>query len=105
MFRLTGAKANDASLQDSHRAATELIAELDFLHSNHSEVMEAEEEAKAALATEIQAHAQLKVQIKQQRTINEGYHRQIQTLLKEKSNLQSNVSALGELRSAKTDFI
>lgn len=56
--------------------------------------MEAEEEAQAALATEIQAHAQLKVQIKQQRTINEGYHRQIQTLLKEKSNLQTNVSAL-----------
>ncbi|XP_071354398.1 CD209 antigen-like protein E [Trachinotus anak] len=88
------AKVKEGSLQVSHSAATQLINELNYLRSNHSDVIEAEEEAKKALERAIKNHAQLKVQIQQLTTINDGYQRQIEALKTEKTNLKSNISAL-----------
>ncbi|XP_071355029.1 CD209 antigen-like protein C [Trachinotus anak] len=88
------AKVKEGSLQVSHSAATQLINELNYLRSNHSDVIEAEEEAKKALERAIKNHAQLKVQIQQLTTINDGYQRQIEALRTEKTNLKSNISAL-----------
>ena len=95
-FSFSGAKVKEASLQVSHSAATQLINELNYLRSNHSDVIEAEEEAKKALEAALKNHTQLKVQIEQQKTINDGYQRQMEALHTEKTNLQTNISALGE---------
>ncbi|XP_056250248.1 CD209 antigen-like protein E [Seriola aureovittata] len=88
------ARVKQGSLQVSHSAATQLIDELNYLRSNHSDVIEAEEEAKKELQREIKSHAQLKVQIQQLKTMNDGYQKQIEGLRAEKTTLQSNMSAL-----------
>ncbi|XP_039993330.1 uncharacterized protein LOC120795454 [Xiphias gladius] len=88
------AKVKEGSVQVSHSAATQLVNELDYLRNNHSDVIEAEEEAKKALERALKNHAKLKVQIEQQKTINDNYQRQIEGLRAEKTNLQSNISAL-----------
>ncbi|XP_070698760.1 CD209 antigen-like protein 2 [Pempheris klunzingeri] len=88
------AKVKEGSIQVSHSAAAQLINELNFLRSNHSDVIKAKEEAKNTLDSAIKNHAQLKVQIEQQKTINENYQKQIEALQAEKSTLQSNISAL-----------
>ena len=95
-FSFSGAKVREGSLHVSHSVAKQLMDELNFLRSNHSGVIEAEEEAKKALETALKNHTHLKVQIEQQKTINDGYQRQIEALLTEKTNLQANISALGE---------
>ncbi|GAA6213656.1 CD209 antigen-like protein B isoform X1 [Lates japonicus] len=87
------AKVKDSSLQVPHSAATQLIIELNYLRSNHSDVIEAAEQAKKALEREVKNHAQLKVIIQQHRTINDDYQRQIEPLQAEKSILQSDISA------------
>ncbi|XP_040916002.1 C-type lectin domain family 4 member M-like isoform X2 [Toxotes jaculatrix] len=89
-----GAKVKEGSLNNSHSAAAQLINELNYLRSNHSDAMKAEEEAKQALEKALENHAQLKVQIEQQKTINDGYQRQVEVLRAEKTNLQANISAL-----------
>ncbi|XP_062296359.1 C-type lectin domain family 4 member M-like [Scomber scombrus] len=88
------ARVKEASLPVSHSAATQLINELNFLRSNHSDVIEAEEEAKKALEAALKNHTQLKVQIEQQKTINDDFQRQMDALRTEKTNLQTNISAL-----------
>ncbi|KAK2826127.1 hypothetical protein Q5P01_020341 [Channa striata] len=88
------ARVKEGSFHVSHSAVTQLLNELDYLRSNHSDVMEAEEEAKMALERALKHHEQLKEQIDKQKTINDGYQRQIETLKTEKTNLQSNISAL-----------
>ncbi|XP_040916000.1 CD209 antigen-like [Toxotes jaculatrix] len=87
-------KVKEGSLHVSHPAATQLINELNYLRSNNSDAMKAQEEAKQALQKALKNHAQLKVQIEQQKTINDGYHRQVEVLRAEKANLQANISAL-----------
>ena len=80
------------SLQVPDTAATQLIDELNRLHSNYSAVIEATEETK----DELKNHTQLKVKIEQQKTINDNYQRHIEMLQIEKTNLKSNITALGE---------
>ncbi|XP_067336355.1 C-type lectin domain family 4 member E-like [Channa argus] len=88
------ARVKDGSLHISHSTVTQLINELDYLRSNHSDVIEAEEEAKKALERALKHHQQLKEQIVQQKIISDGYMKQIETLRTEKISLQSNISAL-----------
>uniref|UniRef100_A0A665WFI3 C-type lectin domain-containing protein n=1 Tax=Echeneis naucrates TaxID=173247 RepID=A0A665WFI3_ECHNA len=66
-----GAKVKDGSHQVSHLAATQLINELDYLRSNHSQVMQAEEAAKKALERAVKNHKQLQAQIQQLITVND----------------------------------
>ncbi|KAM7402958.1 hypothetical protein PAMA_003741 [Pampus argenteus] len=87
-------KVKEGSLHVSHSAVAQLISELKYLQSNHSDVIQAEEEVKKQLETAIKNHAQLKVQIEQQKIINDGYQRQIEALHTEKTKLQTNISAL-----------
>ncbi|GLD62446.1 CD209 antigen-like protein B [Lates japonicus] len=54
------AKVKDSSLQVPHSAAAQLITELNYLRSNHSDVIEAEEEATKALERALKNHVQLK---------------------------------------------
>ncbi|XP_017269151.1 CD209 antigen-like protein C [Kryptolebias marmoratus] len=88
------ARIKENSLQVSHSAASQLIGELTFLRSNHSDVIEAKEEAKRALDMAIKNHTQLKEQIKQQEIMIDGYQRQLKALRAEKTSLQANISAL-----------
>ncbi|KAK2891728.1 hypothetical protein Q8A73_017393 [Channa argus] len=88
------ARVKDGSLHISHSTVTQLISELDYLRSNHSDVIEAEEEAKKSLERALKHHQQLKEQTEQQKIISDGFMRQIETLRTEKTNLQSNISAL-----------
>lgn len=92
----SGAKVKEGSLHISNPAVTQLFSELDYLRSNHSDVIEAEEEAKKALESAINNHKEVKVKIEQLKTVNDGYQKQMQALQVEKANLKSNVSALGE---------
>ncbi|RVE57145.1 hypothetical protein OJAV_G00213460 [Oryzias javanicus] len=86
----------NSSLKDSHSAALKLIDELTDLRSNHSDLIEAEEEAKRVLQMKIQDHVKLKEQIQQQTALNENYQIQFQALQTEKENLQANITALEE---------
>lgn len=93
----SGAKVKEGSLHVSHSNVTPLINELDYLRKNHSDVIKAEEEAKNELDRALKNHTQLKEKIEQQKTINDNYQKQIEELQTEKTNLKSNVSALGQL--------
>ncbi|CAI5696704.1 unnamed protein product [Oreochromis niloticus] len=88
------AKVKEDSLHISNPAVTQLFSELDYLRGNHSDVIEAEEEAKKALESAINNHKEVKVKIEQLKTVNDGYQKQMQALQMEKANLKSNISAL-----------
>ncbi|XP_005916856.1 CD209 antigen-like protein D [Haplochromis burtoni] len=88
------AKVKEGSLHISNPAVTQLFSELDYLRSNHSDVIEAEEEAKKALESAINNHKEVKVKIEQLKTVNDGYQKQMQALQVEKANLKSNISVL-----------
>uniref|UniRef100_A0A3P8R420 C-type lectin domain-containing protein n=1 Tax=Astatotilapia calliptera TaxID=8154 RepID=A0A3P8R420_ASTCA len=89
-----GAKVKEGSLHISNPAVTQLFNELDYLRSNHSDVIEAEEEAKKALESAINNHKEVKVKIEQLKTVNDGYEKQMGALQIEKTNLKSNISVL-----------
>ncbi|XP_054653590.1 CD209 antigen-like protein E [Dunckerocampus dactyliophorus] len=88
------APAQQISYPNSHPAAVQLMNELEYLLSNHSDVMKAEQEARKELQRATKNHAKLKVKIDKQRTINDCYQRQVESLRKERKHLQSNVTAL-----------
>ncbi|KAM6912269.1 uncharacterized protein FYW49_010784 [Xenentodon cancila] len=88
------AKVKEGSFHVTHSAASQLIEKIDFLRSNHSDVVEAEEESKRELTRVIQNHAQLKEQIEQQKVINGECWKKIEALQVEKTILQSNISVL-----------
>lgn len=92
----TGAKAKQGSLQVSHAAAAELIGGLDDLRSNHSNVMEARDEAKMALHTALKNHTQIKRQIAELKAVNDNYQKQTEVLEKERASLKANYTALSE---------
>ncbi|KAM3594816.1 uncharacterized protein V6R79_014479 [Siganus canaliculatus] len=83
-----------ASLQVSHAATAELIAELTYLRGNYSDVIKAKEEARNALEAAFKNHVQLKLKIKRQKSISDDYLKQVHVLQTEKSYLQSNISSL-----------
>uniref|UniRef100_A0A671U6P9 C-type lectin domain-containing protein n=1 Tax=Sparus aurata TaxID=8175 RepID=A0A671U6P9_SPAAU len=93
-FTFSGAKVREGSFHVSHSAVAPIINELNYLRSNHSDVIEAEEEAKNALERAVKNHTQLKEKIEKQKTINDNYQKQVEELQKEQINLQSNLSAL-----------
>ncbi|XP_030574819.1 hepatic lectin-like [Archocentrus centrarchus] len=88
------AKVKEGSFHISHPAVTQLFSELDFLQSNHSDVIEAEEEAKKALERAIKNHEEIKVKIEQLKTIGDDFWKQMESLRTVKTNLQSNISTL-----------
>ncbi|KAM9842957.1 C-type lectin domain family 3 member A-like [Aulostomus maculatus] len=88
------AKAKEDYLQVPDSAATPLIIERNFLR-NHSEIVKAKVEAEAALARERTNHVQLKLQIKQQKTLSDNLQSQIEILQTQKEKLQSNKTTLG----------
>lgn len=96
VFMSSGAKLKEGSLHVTHPTVTQLMSELNFFHSNHSDMIEAEEEARRSLERAFRNHTEIKQQIEQLKTINKGYQGQIETLRAEKTNLRSNISALGE---------
>lgn len=91
-----GATAKQGSLQVSHAAAAKLIGGLEDLKSNHSNVMEAREEAKTALDTALKNHTQIKRQIADLKAVNDRYQRQTEALETEKASLKANYTALSE---------
>ncbi|KAF7670236.1 hypothetical protein LDENG_00043230 [Lucifuga dentata] len=87
------AKVKENSLQAfSH--ASPLITELNNLRSNHSDVIQDEQEAQEALEREIKNHKDMKQQIEQKRSSNNGIFIQIDALRAVKTELQSNKTAL-----------
>lgn len=95
-FHASGGKAKD--LQVPHSAATPLIVELNYLR-NQSDIIKDKMEAQMALVRERTSHLQLKLNVKQKKTITDGLQRKIETLLTEKTKLQTNKTSLGT-----TDF-
>lgn len=86
----------------SDSAVARVINELSYLRSNHSDVMEAETEAKSTLDTALKHHEQLKVQIAEKKAANDDYQKQVEALLEQKINLQANISAAGEPQSTQS---
>lgn len=91
-----GVKVTKGSIHVSHSAAAHLINKLNDLTSEHSAVLEAEEEAKNAFDNVLKNHTQLKLEIEKTKEINDNYQRQLDVLQEERNNLQANVSTLGE---------
>lgn len=91
-----GAKAKQGSLQVSHSATAELIGALEDLRSNHSNVIEAREEAKTALDAALRNHTQMKRQITELKAVNTNYQRQTEALETERASLKANYTALSE---------
>lgn len=89
------AKAQDISLQVSNSAIAPLIAEMNFLR-NQSGIVRAKLEAQGALVKEQASHAQLKLQVNQQKTLTDGLQAQIETLHTVKANLQTNKTTFEE---------
>lgn len=63
---------------------------------NHSSVIKAKLEAQTALAKERASHVEIKLQMKQQKTLTDNLQSQLETLHTEKTNLQSNKTTFGE---------
>uniref|UniRef100_A0A3P8RPD4 C-type lectin domain-containing protein n=1 Tax=Amphiprion percula TaxID=161767 RepID=A0A3P8RPD4_AMPPE len=85
------AKAKDFEIP--HTDAIPLIIERNFLR-NHSGIIKAKVEAQMALARESTSHLQLKLEVKQKKTITDGLQREIELLHREKTNLQTNRTSL-----------
>lgn len=81
------AKAKDFEIPQS--AAIPLVIERNFLR-NHSSIIKAKVEAQLALAKERTSHLQLKLEVKQKKTLIDSLQAEIETLHKEKTILQSN---------------
>lgn len=96
VFTSAGAKVKQGSLQVSHTAAAELIDGLEDLRSNHSNVMEAREEAKSAFDAALKNHTQMKKQIAELKAANDNYQKQTEVLEKERASLKANYTALSE---------
>ncbi|XP_037097885.1 CD209 antigen-like protein D isoform X1 [Syngnathus acus] len=74
-------------------AAPHLIAELDLLLGNHSDAMVAMQEAVNALNKATRSHEKLKGKINEQKTMNEVYQSQLESLRRERKILQFNMSS------------
>lgn len=95
MFVFFSSGAKDSSLQVPNSAVTPFIAEMNHLH-NQSHINKAKLEAETALAKERAGYADLKLQMKQQQTLTDRLQAQIETLEREKINLQFNKTTLGK---------
>lgn len=91
-FYPSGANAKD--LQVSDLAATPLILEMNFLR-NHTGIMKAKAEAQLALAKERADFVQIKQEMMLNKAMTDRLQKTIRALQAEKTNLQSNRTALG----------
>ncbi|XP_034432959.1 asialoglycoprotein receptor 1-like [Hippoglossus hippoglossus] len=88
------AKAKD--LQAPYSAAMPFIVELNYLRSNHSEMIRAKLESQAALVRERANQMHLVLQAKQQKIVVDVQQRHVETLETEKTNLKTNRTTLEE---------
>ncbi|XP_077394996.1 C-type lectin domain family 4 member K-like [Festucalex cinctus] len=79
---------------NSYPAAAHLITELDHLFGNHSDAMEAMQEAVNAFKKATRSHETLKVKVNEQKAVNDVYQSQLESLRRERKILQFNMSAL-----------
>lgn len=100
-FASAGARVKAGSLHVSDSAVARVINELNYLRSNHSDVMEAETDARSALDTAVNNHNKLKVQIDAKKAANINYQKQVEDLLGQKLSLQANLSAAGQPQSTR----
>lgn len=105
VFTTAGAKARQDSLHGSHATSAELLAGLSELRSNHSNVLEARDEAKSALDAVLQNHTQIKKEIDLLKAINDQYQKQKEVLENEKTILRANYTALSEAETLMDRFI
>lgn len=96
-----GARVKAGSLHVSEPAVARVIDELNYLRSNHSDVMEAETDARSALDSASKNHEKLKGQIEEKKAANKDYQKQVEDLLGQKLSLQANLSAAGEPQSTR----
>ncbi|XP_060938991.1 macrophage mannose receptor 1-like [Limanda limanda] len=82
-------KAKD--LQAPNSAAMPFIVELNYLRSNHSEMIRAKLESQAALVRERANQMHLMLQIKQQKIVTDVHQRHIETIEIEKIFLNENL--------------
>lgn len=61
-----------------------------------TEVIKAHEEAQQALKKELRNHEKLKLQLEQNKTLNDGLQRKFETLQLERATLQSDISDIRE---------
>ncbi|XP_069391831.1 C-type lectin domain family 4 member E-like [Paralichthys olivaceus] len=88
------AKAKD--LQVPYSAVTPFIVELNYLKSNHSEMIRGRLEFQATLLRERAIQPHLVLAVKQKKTVIDVLQRQIETLETEKTHLKNNRTTLEE---------
>lgn len=98
-FASAGVRVKAGSLHVSDSAVARVLNELNYLRSNHSDVMEAETDARSTLDSAVKNHQKLKVQIQEKKAANDNYQKQVEDLLMQKLSLQANLSAIGEPQS------
>ncbi|KAF1374928.1 hypothetical protein PFLUV_G00234130 [Perca fluviatilis] len=76
--------------------AQALIIEVKQLHIMQTEAIKSQKEAQQALEKELRSHQQLKLQLEQNKTLNDGIQRQVETLQFEKATLQSDTLDIRE---------
>lgn len=91
----TGANSYEDYLQVPNSAVAALVIERDYLR-NHSVVVKAKEETESALVRERTTNLQLKLHLKQQKTLTDILQSQIEILQTEKTKLQSVKTAFGK---------
>lgn len=89
----------NGSIHVSDSAVAKVINELNYLRSNHSDVMEAKAKAKSALDNAQKKREELKVQIAEKKAANDNYQKQVEALLEQKLSLQANLSTAGKSQS------
>lgn len=85
--------ANAKDLQIPDLAASPLLVEVNFLR-NHTEIIREQLEAQNILEKERANHIQLQLEVKQKKALTDSLQWKISILQTEKTNLQSNTSAL-----------
>lgn len=93
-FYASGAKAKHDYLLAPDSASAPLIIEMNYLR-NYSNVIKAKVDAQTELHKRRANHVTLKMQVKEQKIITDRLQGQIETLHKEKANLESNKTLLG----------
>lgn len=97
----TGNKVSESHLP-LYQNLTQISSELEQLRAVRNNVIHAKEEAQRKLHRELTSLHQLEIALQQQTTSNDNFQAQIESLRKDKPQLQSQISSLGEITYCET---
>lgn len=97
----TGNKVSESHLP-LYQNLTQISSELEHFRAVQNNVINDKEEAQRKLHRELTSLHQLEIALQQQTTSNDNFQAQIESLRKDKTQLQSQISSLGEITFCET---